>query len=420
VRGRLSTGARAAGGAGDFPLRCVRMSELAHFYHMAVLLILLVTLGAVVVNLACFDGLKPARPGAEAPLVSILVPARNEAHNIAPCVRSLLAQDYPFCELLVLDDHSGDGTAEIVRGLGVSERGSVARLLQGQPLPDGWTGKNWACHQLSREARGIYLWFTDADTEHAPGTVSALVAYAERRRADLVSAWPQLRTETWSEKAVLPMILLLGVSLYPHWLLLLLQRFPRIAARLPRRVRRGLGAANGQSLFFRRAAYELIGGHAALRSHVVEDVGLGREVATRIGDGLRLFNCDALGFSTCRMYRSFAELWEGFSKNVRAAFEDQLGAFLAVGAVQVSCFLLPFVWIFFSRETGLVAAQIALIYAVRGLLTWRFRTSWPGWAMHPVGHALSLAIGLNSWRLSAASGVRWKGRTYRIAPLPER
>ena len=211
-------------------------------YHSLILLALCWSLGMVLANLSCFDSLRVAEPfGPDAPMVSILVPARNEARNIAACAGSLLAQDYPNFELLVLDDHSEDATAEIARGLGVSESGERARLIRGEALPPGWCGKNWACHQLARAARGEFLFFTDADTAHAPGTVSAAIAYARKHRADLVSAWPRLVTVTWSEKLIIPMIVLLGMTLYPHWLVLLLQRWPRLAApkHIPTTTRRG-------------------------------------------------------------------------------------------------------------------------------------------------------------------------------------
>ena len=164
------------------------MHSLILIYHGIVLAILVWSLVMIVANLSCFDGLRAAGPfGPDAPMVSILVPARNEALNIGACAGSLLAQDYPNFELLVLDDHSDDATAETVRGLGVSESGRDARLLHGEALPAGWCGKNWACDQLARSARGKFLFFTDADTTHAPGTVSAAVAYALRTRAGLVS-----------------------------------------------------------------------------------------------------------------------------------------------------------------------------------------------------------------------------------------
>ncbi len=393
------------------------MGTAAIIYHCIVLLGLLFALGMVLANVGCFTGLRPVqRPAVEdAPLVSILVPARNEALNIEACVGSLLAQDYPCFELIVLDDHSDDGTGDLIRGLGLGEAGD-RRVLSGSPLPAGWTGKGWACHQLSQVARGEFLFFTDADTTHAPGTVAATVAAAQAYRADLVSAWPRLITVTLGEKLIIPMILVLGMCIYPHWLVLLLQRHPHLAARLPAFLRHGLGAANGQFMFFTRAGYDRIGGHAALHDHLVEDVALGRAVASRMGEGMRLLNCESLDFSTCRMYRSFGETWEGFTKNMRAAFEDSLAGFLVIGATQCCGFLLPFVFVFTAPHAcPLILAQIAVIYLVRIVLTLRFRTSWLSCLLHPFGEVLSLGIGLNSWRRLASKGVQWKGRIYQAS-----
>lgn len=393
------------------------MLHLETLYHLAILAGLLLGLAGVVANLACFDSLRPAAapPAGDAPLVSILVPARNEALNIGACAGSLLAQDFPNCELLVLDDHSTDGTGEILRQLTAAS--GRLRVLAGDPLPHGWTGKGWACHQLAAQARGEFLFFTDADTTHAPGTVSAAVAYAQERRADLVSAWPALLTATPGERLIIPMIVFLGMVMYPHWLLRFLQNHPHLAARTPAWARRVLGAANGQFMFFTRAAYDRIGGHALVRDHLVEDVALGRAVTARIGHGMRLFNCDSLRFSTVRMYRSFGETWAGFTKNLRAAFEESLAGFLAIGAWQLCGFLLPFAFAVLAPRP-LVFAQIAVIYLIRIVLTVRFRTSWLSCLLHPVSELLGLAIGLNSWRRSARGGVSWKGRTYQVSGAP--
>ncbi len=383
-------------------------------YHLIVLLGLLGALFAVVANLSVFDGLIESRPHPEGPLVSILVPARNEELNIGPCLRSLLAQDHPYCEVILLDDASTDSTAEIARGLGFTENGTVSRLIRGQPLPEGWTGKCWACHQLAQQARGEFLFFTDADTEHAPGTVSALLAYAGRRRADLVSAWPRLVTVTWGERLILPTITLLGMMLYPHWLLLLLQRFPRRRAPAPAEMAPAPRRRKWPVALLRRAACAQIGGHEAVHGHIVEDVALGRSVAAHLGEGLRLFNCESLQFSTCRMYRSFWGVWEGFTKNIRAVFEGSLAGYLFIAVTQLCCFLLPCIALFLPTHHRLqIAEEVALIYVIRIILTWRFQTSWLSCIFHPIGHALALAIGFNSWRKMAGKGVTWKGRVYR-------
>ena len=385
-------------------------------YQWLIVGALLLILANVVANLRAFDGLRPAEPPENPPLVSILIPARNEQRSIAACVGPLLRQDYPNCEVIVLDDHSEDDTGAIVQRLiadAASERASVnARLICGQPLPDGWTGKNWAFHQLAQAAGGEFLFFTDADTEHAAGTVTAAVAYAQRNRAGLVSAWPRLVTVTPGEKLIVPVILLVGLAFCPLWL-------QRWIQEKPERARghdvRGMGVANGQFMFFSRRAYERIGGHEGVRAHVVEDVTLGRQIAELIPEGERLFNCDALQFSTVRMYRSFAETWAGFTKNVRAAFDDRGIMFWVFGCSQAAVFLLPFVAIFFAPSSlrWVVGLQIAIIIFIRLLLAARFRTSRFGALLHPLGVLLLMLIGLNSWRLSRGRGVVWKGRTYK-------
>ncbi len=393
------------------------MAEYIIWVHWVITAGLIFALATVLANLACFDRLVAA--GAwlgEPPLVSILVPARNEAQNIEACVSSLLAQDYPCFELIVLDDHSEDQTAALACALGLALDTEHARqpyrLVSGSPLPTGWVGKNWACHQLAGKATGAYLFFTDADTVHAPGTVAALVAYAQRNRASLVSAWPKLITKTWGEKLVIPLVLFLGMAFYPHWLLRLLQA-TSLGAYLPARARRTLGAANGQSMFFRRDAYDSIGGHASVRAHLVEDVALGRAIALQMNRGLRLLNCEAIGLSTCRMYRNFPEVWEGFTKNARPAFESSVLGFIALGVWQFGLFVFPFAVLIGAGTYWRWAAwEVSLVYLIRFLLALRFKSSWLGALLHPVGNLLGIAIALNSWRLTLAGGVSWKGRRY--------
>lgn len=373
-------------------------------------------LANILANLRVFDGLSRAQPPPNPPRVSILVPARNEQRSIGECVGSLLQQDYPNCEVIVLDDHSDDGTGTIVEGLfaDAKKEGSnlTMRLLTGEPLPAKWTGKNWACHQLSQAARGDFLFFTDADTRHAAGTVTAAVAYALQNRAGLVSAWPRLETLTLGEKLIVPVIVLIGLACCPLWLQRWMQERPERAAG---RDVRGLGVANGQFMFFTRRAYARIGGHEAVRAHVVEDVTLGREVAALMQEGERLFNCHALDFSTVRMYRSFGETWEGFTKNVRAAFDDRGMLFWMFGCAQAAVFFWPFIAIFVvpAPLRWVVGLQIAIIIFIRILLAARFRTSRLGALLHPLGVLLMMLIGLNSWRLSIGRGVVWKGRTYK-------
>ena len=305
-------------------------------YHLAVSFFLLLVALNIALNWRVFVAPRPRRfdSAGSAPLVSALVPARNEARRITPCLQSLARQDYPNYEILVLDDHSEDRTADVVLDLGFTrEKTGQRRLLEGRPLPEGWTGKSWACHQLAAAARGEYLLFTDADTVHDPAALGAFVGHASDNDAALLSAWPRQVTHTWSERAVIPLVYVLLLGALPHYLLCRLQRRPGYARGASKQTLETLGAANGQYILFRRDAYEIIGGHAAVRDHLVEDVALGRLVAARTGEGLRLINCDGSRLVSCRMYTSFAEVWEGFHQKPARGFRRIVGFVLVVRRV---------------------------------------------------------------------------------------
>lgn len=368
------------------------------WYHLVVFFGLLGFTANLGLNLLVFRR-PPSHPSRQtAPLVSILIPARNEEHRLPACLDSLLAQDYPNLEWIVLDDNSTDATSAVVQTR--MEQEPRLKLIQGEPLPDGWTGKSWACWQLAARAQGDLLLFTDADTWHHPSSVSAAVAELQHRRADLLSLWPRQRTGSWSEMLILPFVHVLILLFLPQW--------------LPFK-HRSLGVANGQFVLFRRTAYEAIGGHQTVRSHLVEDVALGREIKTR---GFRLVNGDGSRLIQCRMYTRFSEVWEGFTKNLRAGFEDSVGSFVALGVVQVIFLLAPFGWLaagwmLSSAWTPLVAAQVVLVLGLRGFLAIRYHQPAMSVPLHPVGQFLALCIAMNSWIQSSRGAVTWKGRVYR-------
>lgn len=163
--------------------------------------------------------------------LSVLVPARNEERRIGECLVSLMSQDPPPREIILLDDRSVDRTVSIARKLGFSEQsGSRLKLIHGKELPDGWVGKNWACHQLWQVAdpESSNLLFTDADTVHEPDCLRAALAHSKFTKADLLSIWPYQETGTWAEKFVIPLGYLLFMSFQPFPLLALLQKLSLI------------------------------------------------------------------------------------------------------------------------------------------------------------------------------------------------
>ena len=341
---------------------------------------------------------------AKLPRVSVLVPTRNEERNITPCVRSLLAQDYADFEVIVLDD-SEDRTPDILQSLAGDER---LRVMAGEPLPAGWLGKNWACHQLAQAATGEILLFTDADTRHHPSMLRDAVTALLAERFDFLSAIPRQELYTWAERLVIPVL---------PWSL---HTFFPIA--LARRLRlRTLATAAGQFMLFRKKAYAVIGGHKGVRGSVVDDVSLAQQV---VKAGLPWSLVDGKARISVRMYRTFKEVWDGLSKNLFAVFGCNLPLF---------CFI--WTWLFWvtwepplvlvlraARALSIPAETVipAALATGLSLLLWlisnlRFRIPLIQAVLHPVTMLLMLFIAARSVAWYALGRGTWKGRPIRPA-----
>ena len=244
--------------------------------------------------------------------VTVIIPARNEAANIAQVVRSL-AHQQGIREILVVDDESGDRTGEILAALEVEI--PLLRTLRVESLPEGWLGKTHAAAQGARAATGDWLLFTDADTEHFPGSLAELVQRAEVERADLLSLSPGQETLTWWEKSVIPLVYVKLASLF---------RFEEVSDPSS-----AAAAANGQYLLVRREIYERCGGHEAVKSETLDDVELARRI--KASGGKLLFLPGARWVRT-RMYHSFGEMWQGWAKNLYLLYGGNVSKMLAAVA----------------------------------------------------------------------------------------
>ena len=244
------------------------------------------------------------------PLVSVLIPARNEERSIAGCVRSILEQDYPSFEVLVLDDQSSDGTRAILESMAISA--PALRVIHGEPPSGDQVGKNWACNQLAHQARGELLLFTDADTYHRPDTLYIMVTTLLGEQADLLTGFPRQEVRTWGERLLVPFFSWAFLCFLPLALAYKL--------RLP-----FLSMAVGQMMLFRREAYLAIGGHASIGSSVVDDMSLARRIKAK---RLRWRVSYIADLVSCRMYLSSREAVDGFTKNLFAAFDYRLLPFL--------------------------------------------------------------------------------------------
>ncbi len=334
------------------------------------------------------------------PAVAILVPARDEEANIRRCVTSLLAQDYPDFSVWVLDDDSTDATSSILAELSTGE--TRLHVCHGAPLPEGWLGKNWACHQLAENvpAEVPLLLFVDADTWHAPTMLRQSVAALLAHKADLLSALPQQETRTLAEMLTVPLLPWALLSHFPLWLT---QR-----VRWPR-----LSAAVGQHMLWQRSAYQQAGGHAAVRHEVVEDMALARQTAKH---GLRVLLLPGRGQAFCQMYHSTADAIAGFGKNLFSVFERRLLTYAFVWLWLGVAFLGPWLALLWAWIAGAGAIYLpALIAIFLTLLIWGMVVRLSG--MHPLIVPLSPAIVFSSVLLSFHSmaqtltrHVEWKGR----------
>ena len=338
----------------------------------------------------------PEGPAPAGAMVSILIPARDEAANIAACLDAALAQQGVAIEVVVMDDGSTDGTPDIVRRH--AERDPRVRLIAAPPLPEGWSGKMHACARLAEAAKGTHFLFIDADVRLAPGAAAGLVGHAMRGGIGLVSTVPRQRILTFGEGVTVPMINLLLVGYLPGG--------GRAFTRHP-----GFAAACGQLMMFERRAYEATGGHGAVRTTLHDGLKLSRLLRE---SGYRTEIVAGADVATCRMYRGFAESWRGFLKNAREGMATPVG--LPVWTVLLAG---AHLWPFFLLPDMQAVIALALVFAVRAAIT--LRTGEPAWTilLHPVAVVVALAIqwtALTRFLMGRKEG--WKGRSYAAPETP--
>lgn len=343
----------------------------------------------MIANVLLFPRLRAVHGAADLCSVSVLIPARNEEHRLGQALSSLVSQAPAEVEIIVLDDQSTDRTAEVARAFGTR-----VKVVSGADLPAGWAGKNWACHQLAEAARGDVLIFSDADVYWSNGGLAALLAEFQRTRADLLSVWPTQITVTWAERLVVPLIALVIFGYLP----VLAVHYAPFAA---------FAAANGQCMAWRRAAYERVGGHRAIKGSVLDDVLLARRVKRA---GLRLRNADGAGWIACRMYEDWRSVRHGFAKNILAGFGGSV-PLLASIAFHWIVFWWPWLWLVAGANVSASLAVIAAGVAVRIVSAVATRQRALDGVLMPVSVGLMTVISVQAlyWHF-ARGGPEWKGR----------
>jgi chlorobactene glucosyltransferase len=351
---------------------------------------------------------EPSENPPEPPLVSVIVPARNEAHNIERCVRSLLNSKWPSLEVIVVDDRSEDATGPLVRAL--AEADVRVRVIDGAPVPEGWFGKQWACAQGASAARGSTLVFTDADTAHAPTLITRSMHAMHARALDFLTVGGFQELGSFWERVVMPQVFYMIATRYG-------------GAGTVNRARRSRDKiANGQFLCFTRACYDAIGGHASVRGKAAEDLALAQLVHARGMRGELVIGAHEL---STRMYTSLAEVVNGWTKNIVTAGADTLPAGV-VPRLLLPVLLLVVPLMHLAPPVTLIASLFvpvasgarmwATVCTVVLLLWWAFiyvrafRQS-PLYALTlPLGALIVLFIIARA--TVRGRGVEWKGRRY--------
>jgi len=341
------------------------------------------------------------------PLISVIIPARNEGRNIHRCLQALIMQTYPQYEIIVVDDRSTDETPLILSEL--AKRESHLQIVHGSELPSGWAGKPHALVQGATAARGEWLCFMDADTFASPELLWSTYHLANKYHADMFSILTDQVLGSFWERAILPLVFL-GLS----------YGFPAERVNDPTIPD---AISNGQFILVKRNVYNQIGGHASVKDRVDEDKAIAILVKRA---GYRLVLADGRKVASTRMYTSLPEMWEGWTKNIYLGLLDRLWLLLfgAILGLMVS-FVLPF-WllgglIWLTIGGGLIAAVVAgEAIVLWGYLLWkRLQACWAFGI--PGGYAFTFPLGAliftmmmlaSAFNVVSGRGVIWKGRRY--------
>ena len=347
------------------------------------------------VNLRVTPRLNPDQRPRNTPSVSIVVPARNEAHIIERSARAFLAQDYENFELIVVNDRSTDATGELLRGIDDPR----LTVVDGTEPPAGWLGKTWALEQGSTRARGELLLFADADLIYAPPAVRAAVAHLEATESALIALLPHFEMPTFSEQVGMPMLVFFVFSGWPVWY-----------SNRSKSVRLALGGGAGNLI--RKDVFDAIGGFQALKEAVVDDVGLAR-LARERGYVTRAVLADNL--LSVRMYATAGAIVDGFTKNAFPALNRSYVGAAILLALMFILHLLPYA-VAVSGDWAAIAVVILLtmtrVVIFRSL---RYRLD-NALFLHPLMVGFWAWIMLRSvWVTGIRRQIRWRGRTYDAA-----
>ncbi|MFD0766077.1 glycosyltransferase [Mucilaginibacter lutimaris] len=323
-------------------------------------------------------------------LVSILIPARNEQDNILSLLESINDQNYNTYEVIILDDDSTDDTYNICQNF--AETHPKFSVIKGQPLPPGWIGKNYACHQLAQQAKGRYLLFLDADEKINRDLINSAVHRMHLRGLGLLSLFTNQEMVTLGELSVVPLMHFVLINLLPLRLIYLVKK------------RASVAAASGQFMMFDAPAYHQNQWHKLVKNKVVEDVEIMKTIKAYGFNGEGLL---ANGMITCRMYKGYTEALDGFSKNFMAAFNYSIPIFLIYLLMLIGGPL----FILGTGSLPLISLMVGLILLSRIMISFLSgQNALINLFLHPVQMLSLLLIGITSIQKHLTKTTVWKGR----------
>ena len=341
--------------------------------------------------------------------VSIVIPARNEERGIGACVLSALSQDHPNVEVIVLNDGSTDRTGAILEEIQQQYKRLKLPESDGESLPEGWFGKPWALQRAQRYATGRWLLFIDADVVLEPEAVSRTVEYARQNKLDMVTGLGTLEMESLWERVMQPVVgglILAGNSL----------------SSVNNPDKKDSNLANGQFILVSRDAYDEIGRHASVQKNILDDVGIARALVEHD----KLYHCLYLDdLFRCRMYTSFSEIWEGWTKNLFAGLRYSIPnlilallftfAFSILGHVLFALGALRLLDVHLISLEFMIwgTAIMVMTQLTRGLMDHRRGMNLLYGLTHAPANILVLLLLINSARRSLGGTVTWKGRVYK-------
>jgi len=380
------------------------------YYQYVVLFVLSLMLLNLVINNFVFKNVEnyylTGQVLKNPPLISILIPARNEAENISRCLKSLLKQDYPNLEIVVLNDNSTDGTSKVVKV--IAEKDNRVRLVEGAPLEDGWIGKNFASHQLAKYAKGEYFIFTDADTLHFPKTVSSAFGALITTKVDALSIYPRQIMVTFAERMTVP-IINIALQCFIPFILIKKSKSPLFSTAL------------GQFMMFKREVYEKIGGYESIKGNMVDDIQISKRVKKA---GYKFMIFDGRNTIYCRMYKNLKGVIIGLAKSIYPAFNGNILSLFSFTGLLTATLLIPFTLLplgafLFDWPVAvirLIIFQIIIVLAIKMIFAIRYKQRMLDILLAPISMAIIDALVFVSFfQAKYGEGLSWKGRVYDVS-----